>query len=60
MLVGLDSVEVLPGVGVATLEEPRGNLTGDPYSTDGLRVVFWITSQPMDLLRLKTLAGASS
>ena len=27
------------GVGVAPIEEPRGNLTGDPYFTDGLRAV---------------------
>jgi hypothetical protein len=34
------------GVGAAALDAPRGNLTGDPYFTDGKRVVLWITSQP--------------
>ena len=34
------------GVGEATIDAPRGNLTGDPYITDGKRVVLWITSQP--------------
>ena len=33
------------GVGVASIEEPRANLTGDPYFTDGLRVVLWIASE---------------
>ncbi len=36
------------GVGAASLEAPRGNLTGDPYFTDGKRVVLWISSQPKD------------
>jgi hypothetical protein len=35
-------------VGAAALDAPRGNLTGDPYFTDGKRVVLWITSQPKD------------
>ncbi|MDH4047242.1 MAG: LssY C-terminal domain-containing protein [Gammaproteobacteria bacterium] len=37
------------GVGAAPIESPRGNLTGDPYFTDGLRVVMWIPSKPTDL-----------
>ncbi len=36
------------GVGPATIGEPRGNLTGDPYFTDGKRVVLWISSTPRD------------
>jgi hypothetical protein len=36
------------GVGAASLDAPRGNLTGDPYFTDGKRVVLWISSQPKD------------
>lgn len=38
----------IDGVGAAPLEAPRGNLTGDPYFTDGKRVVLWISSQPKD------------
>ena len=33
-------------VEAAPYEAPRGNLTGDPYFTDGLRVVLWVTSKP--------------
>ena len=32
-------VGYVPGVGVAQATEPRRNLTGDPYLTDGLRAV---------------------
>lgn len=31
------------GVGEAPIDAPRGNLTGDPYFTDGLRVVMWLS-----------------
>jgi hypothetical protein len=31
------------GVGPAPYDQPRGNLTGDPYFTDGWRVVMWIS-----------------
>jgi hypothetical protein len=34
------------GVGKAPYDKPRGNLTGDPYFTDGNRVVMWISSEP--------------
>jgi len=37
------------GVGAAPISEPRGNLTGDPYFTDGLRAVLWVSSDPVDL-----------
>ena len=37
------------GVGAAPLDEPRANLTGDPYYTDGLRVVLWFADDPVDL-----------
>jgi type II secretory pathway pseudopilin PulG len=36
------------GVGEATHENPRHNLTGDPYITDGMRLVVWISSEPVD------------
>jgi hypothetical protein len=35
------------GVGAASYEEPRGNLTGDPYFTDGRRVVIWVSGEPV-------------
>ncbi len=37
------------GVGAASIESPRKNLTGDPYFTDGLRLVMWISSDPVNL-----------
>jgi len=37
------------GVGEAPIDEPRGNLTGDPYFTDGYRLVLWVSSRPVDL-----------
>lgn len=37
------------GVGEAAIDSPRQNLTGDPYFTDGLRLVMWIASEPTDL-----------
>ncbi|MBE9581345.1 MAG: hypothetical protein IMF18_06975 [Proteobacteria bacterium] len=36
----------MEGVGKAPIDTPRGNLTGDPYFTDGLRVVLWISGEP--------------
>jgi hypothetical protein len=43
------------GVGAASIDDPRGNLTGDPYFTDGKRVVLWITSQPKDFGAIEDL-----
>ncbi len=33
------------GVGPAPYDQPRGNLTGDPYFTDGRRLVMWISGK---------------
>jgi hypothetical protein len=44
---GLKKVAFVKGVGAAPISEPRGNLTGDPYFTDGLRAVLWVSSQPV-------------
>jgi hypothetical protein len=35
------------GVGAATIDEPRENLTGDPYFTDGMRLVMWLSRAPV-------------
>jgi hypothetical protein len=35
------------GVGEASLDQPRQNLTGDPYFTDGFRLVVWLSSSPV-------------
>jgi hypothetical protein len=41
------------GVGAAPIESPRQNLTGDPYFTDGLRAVLWVSSQPVAFEKLE-------
>ena len=43
----LQSLAYVQGVGAASRETPRGNLTGDPYFTDGLRAVMFIANQPV-------------
>lgn len=37
------------GVGETPMDQPRPNLTGDPWFTDGLRVVMWLSSDLTDL-----------
>lgn len=34
------------GVGAAPYEAPRGNLTGDPYFTDGQRLILRVSETP--------------
>ena len=43
----LKSFGYVKGVGAAAYSEPRGNLTGDPYFTDGNRAILWVSSKPM-------------
>ncbi len=43
----LEKLGYVGGVGAAPYEAPRGNLTGDPYFTDGRRVVMWISGNPV-------------
>jgi len=45
----LEKFAYVDGVGAAPIEAPRHNLTGDPYFTDGLRVVLWVSSTPVDI-----------
>ena len=49
----LKKVAYVEGVGEAPMDQPRGNLTGDPYFTDGYRLVLWLTSEPVDLADLE-------
>jgi hypothetical protein len=37
------------GVGGVPIDEPRGNLTGDPWFTDGYRLVLWVSPEPVPL-----------
>ncbi len=36
-------------------DEPRHNLTGDPYFTDGFRLVMWLTSKPVSIVQIEFL-----
>lgn len=56
----LEGIGYVRGVGVAALGEPRENLTGDPYFTDGLRVVLFVASEPTDIAEIRRMdLGAS-
>ena len=43
------------GVGEVPMEAPRGNLTGDPWFTDGYRLVLWVTPKPVSISDLQVL-----
>jgi hypothetical protein len=46
---GIQKFGYVKGVGAAQIESPRQNLTGDPYFTDGFRVVLWLSGNPVAL-----------
>ncbi|MDP2895989.1 MAG: LssY C-terminal domain-containing protein [bacterium] len=41
----VDQIAWVGGVGEVPRDEPRGNLTGDPYYTDGARVVLFLSEE---------------
>lgn len=43
------------GVGAAPYDQPRGNLTGDPYFTDGKRVIMWMADQSTNISEIEAL-----
>lgn len=45
----------LKGVGAASEQAPRTNLTGDPYYTDGLRAIIFLANQPSVLESVERL-----
>ena len=51
----LKAFAIVGGVGFASPEEPRANLTGDPWFTDGNRAVMLLTSEPTDVLGIDWL-----
>lgn len=51
----LKAIGYVGGVGAAPYEQPRGNLTGDPYFTDGERLVMWLSSEPVGLDELQLI-----
>lgn len=44
---GLAKFALVKGVGAAPIKSPRQNLNGDPYFTDGLRTVLWVSGKPV-------------
>jgi hypothetical protein len=46
------------GTGPADFDDPRGNLTGDPYFTDGYRAVLWVSSRPVDIADIEFMPWA--
>ena len=45
----LERIGYVKGVGEASSDAPRTNLSGDPYYTDGLRVVMFFEPRPVSL-----------
>jgi hypothetical protein len=51
----LEKFGYVGGVGPAAYDQPRGNLTGDPYFTDGQRIVMWIADQQRSIGDIQVL-----
>ncbi len=51
----VEKVGHVRGVGAAGRDNPRKNLTGDPYYTDGLRAVIVISGEPVQLEDIEIL-----
>jgi hypothetical protein len=43
------------GVGAASMSEPRRTLQGDPYFTDGYRLVMWVSRKPISFSEVEAL-----
>ena len=56
----LAEVGFVKGVGRARASNPRANLTGDPYFTDGHRVVLVLDEGPVALDKVKSLGWEAS
>lgn len=52
---GLAGIGHVEGVGAAAFDKPRQNLTGDPYFTDGLRTVMWLSAQPVSISEIELI-----
>ena len=49
----LEKYAYVRGVGEVSYTQPRGNLTGDPWFSDGNRLVLWVSSEPVDIDELE-------
>ena len=52
---GMKRFGLVKGVGPSTPAAPRVNYTGDPYFTDGLRAVMWMSDTPVTYQRIESL-----
>jgi len=43
------------GVGEVPISQPKGNLTGDPWFSDGYRLVLWVSKEPVAVSELQFL-----
>jgi hypothetical protein len=51
----LEKFAYVGGVGEVSYTQPRGNLTGDPWFSDGYRLVLWVSSTPVDIDELEAV-----
>jgi hypothetical protein len=52
----LSTYGYVKGTGMATLAEPRKSLNDDDYFTDGLRLVIWVSGDPVSLADVRFVA----
>jgi hypothetical protein len=45
----LEKFAYVGGVGEVSMDNPEGNLTGDPWFSDGYRIVLWVTAEPLSI-----------
>jgi hypothetical protein len=45
----LEKFAYVRGVGEVPIDQPQGNLTGDPWFSDGYRIVLWVSSEPVPI-----------
>jgi hypothetical protein len=51
----LKRVGYVRGVGEVPIDAPKGNLTGDPWFSDGYRAVLWVSPEPVPLSEIEFL-----
>ena len=56
----MERIAYVEGVGMASEDAPMLNLTGDPYFTDGLRFVVFLSDQDKDLDEVEILKWAET
>jgi len=45
----LEKFGYVGGVGEVAMDQPKGNLTGDPWFSDGYRIVLWVSREPVSI-----------